>query len=380
MPREYDVIVVGAGPAGCMAAYTAARLGASVLLLEEHPEVGLPLACAEGLSRSMVTDYLEIKPEWISTELDGVIISRPDGQWFRLEYPEVGWIMNRKIFDSELAKMAVSEGVVLKTASRAVGIENNEVIVRSSDNQLRYRYKFLIAADGIASNVGRWLGIDTKLSLNEIETCAQYIIEDIETDPRYVKLIFGEEYAPGGYGWVFPKSGNCANIGVATSPLKTRRHPKLFLDKWVSREFPDGRIRDKIYACVPAKILRRFWGRNFFLIGDAARLTDPLSGGGIANAVKSGVIAGRNAIIRLKGGTDHFYSEIKREILNEIEFHYRIRNVYIKLTERDLDEVFKISRRIFEGQTVKDINMHRLVKELLLSSPRLFRLGFRLFF
>ncbi len=380
MSKNYDIIIVGAGPAGSMAAFTAAKLGASVLLLEEHPEIGKPLICAEGLSRSMVNNYLDIEPEWISTELSGIIISRSDGEEFKFKYPNVGWIMNREVFDSALSRRAVLNGTTLKLSSRAIGIEDNEVIVDKSGERIRYGFKFLIGADGMASNIGKWMGIDTRLNLYEIDPCAEYVIEDIEVDQHFAKLILGEKYAPGAYAWIFPKSSNCANVGLGLSPIKTKKHTKYFLDSLIREKFPKGKIKKRIYACIPAKILKRYSGVNFYLIGDAARFTDPLSGAGIANAIKSGVIAGRNAVLRLKGKKDYFKDEIKKEILNEIMFHYRVRKAYLKLNERDYSEIFNISKRVFDGHTVSDINMRSLVKELLLSSPRLFRVGFNLLF
>jgi digeranylgeranylglycerophospholipid reductase len=380
MSENYDLIVVGAGPAGSASAYTAVESGISVLLLEEHPQIGIPLTCAEALSRSTIKGYLDFEPEWISTELSGSMIRGPDDDEFKIEYPNVGWIMNRKVFDPALAKRAISNGALVETSSRAIGIEDNEIIVDNSGEQKRYGFKFLIAADGIASNVGRWMGIDTRLNRNEIESCAEYVIENIEIDPRYAQLIFGDEYAPGGYAWIFPKSYNSANVGLGISLLKTKKHPKHFLDNLVKKEFPGGKIKERIYGCVPAKILKKFSGENFYLVGDAARFTDPLSGAGIANAIKSGVIAGRNAVLRLKGKRDYFEAEIKSEILKEITFHRKIRNVCLKLTDHDYREIFRIGKRIFEGNTIDNINSRRLVREILLSSPHLFGLGFSLLF
>lgn len=380
MPSDFDLIVVGAGPAGCAAAFTAAKLGISVLLLEEHPKIGIPLACAEGLSRSTIKGYLEIKREWISQELSGSIVRGPDGDEFKIEYPNVGWVLNRRVFDPALAKMAVAHGTVLKISSKAIGIEGNEVVVNESGTKKRYKFKFLIGADGVASHVGRWMGIDTRLDLNEIEVCAEYLIEDIDISPQYTYLIFGEEYAPGGYAWIFPKSPSSANIGLGIAPIRTKKPAKYFLDRWVKKEFPSGEIKERIFGGVPAKVLKDFSGRNFFLIGDAARFTDPLSGAGIANGIKSGVIAGRNAVLRLREKKDSFKSEIKHIILNEVRFHHKVRNVYLKLTDREYKEICKIGKKIFRGKKVADINTHHLVKEILLSSPRLLMIGFNLLF
>jgi len=380
MPDIFDVIIVGAGPAGSAAAFAAAKTGISVLLLEEHPKIGAPIACAEGLGRSKIVDLLDIRQEWIDHEVSGAIVRSSQEEKFRIDYPGVGWVLNREIFDMALAQKALDAGAVVKTSTKAIGIDNNKLIVNEKGKKKTYKFKFLIGADGIASRVGRWLGIDTRLGLDEIAVCAEYLIEDIKIEPQYATFLFSHDYAPGGYAWIFPKSSSSANIGLGISPHVTRKRAKDLLDDWVRKDFPDGKIRRRIYGGVSAKILKKFSGKNFFLVGDAARLTDPLSGAGITNGIRSGMIAGRNVILRLSGKKDNYESEIKKEILNEIKFHLRVRDVYLKLTEEHYDEIFKIGRRIFQGRTIDDINVKHLVKEILFSSPRILTMGFKLLF
>lgn len=375
---KFDLIVVGAGPAGSSAALSAVKEDISVLLLEEHPTVGMPLQCAEGLSRSTIKDYLEIKTEWTSVNLTGSIVRGPDGKEFKIEYPNVGWILNRKIFDAEIAKMAVEKGAVLKKNSKVIGVEDDNVIVREGDEIKKYRYKFLIGADGIGSKVGNWMGIDTRLRLNEIEVCAEYLMENIKILPNYTYLIFDETIAPGGYAWIFPKSSSSANIGLGISPMKAKKRAKEYLDEWVKNEFSEGIIKEKIFGGVPAKVLKNFSGKNFFLVGDAARFTDPLSGAGIANGIKSGVIAGRNAVLRLKRKKDFFEKEIEKEILGEIKFHKRVRDIYLKLDDQDYIKIFQIGKKFFANKTINDINTRALVREVLINLPYLLPLGLRL--
>ena len=254
MMDSFDLVVVGAGPAGSAAAFTAAEEGISVLLLEEHPEIGIPVTCAEALSKSTIKDYLDVKPEWISQNLDGSIIRGPGDEEFKIKYPGCGWILDRTVFDLALANMATEYGAIIKKSTKAIGIKNNVIIVNEVGEEKSYSYKFLIGADGIASYIGKWLGIDTRLDLSEIEVCAEYLIEGIKVNPRYSYLIIGEEYAPGGYAWIFPKSDSSANVGLGISPLKTKEKAKYFLDKWVTKEFGASCIKKKIFGGVPAKI------------------------------------------------------------------------------------------------------------------------------
>jgi len=380
MRNDYDVIVIGAGPAGSAAAAAAAARGLSVLVMEEHDRIGQPLACAEGLSRSTVEGYLEIRPEWISQGLSGSIIRGPDGREFPMEYPEVGWILNRKVFDPALAQIAEGKGAKIKRSTKALGIEGNEVVANENGTRTRHHFKYLIGADGIASSVGRWMGLDTRMKLGEIEICAEYRLKNINIKSDYAYLIFGNKYAPGGYAWIFPKSKNSANVGLGLSPLRTKEKPKLLLDRWVAKEFPDAKIEERIFNAVPAKVLKTFSGKNFCLVGDAARFTDPLSGGGIANGIKSGAIAGRNAADIIRGRKNNLQSEMRAAVLDEVVWHKRVQNVYSKLDDRDLQKIFDIGERIFRGKTVTDINTRHLVRQILLVSPHLFALGFRLLF
>ena len=378
MTRAFDLIVVGAGPAGSSAALAAAEQGISVLLLEEHERIGVPLACAEGLSRSTIAGYLDIRPEWIAQPLSGSIVIYPGGGEFTIEYPNVGWVLDRKKFDPGLANIAQTKGATLKKSSRATGIQDNEIIVHENGRAVKYSFKYIIGADGIASKVGAWLGVNTRLHPGEIEICAEYRLSNIDVNPQYTYLIFGSKYAPGGYAWIFPKSEKSANVGLGLSPLVSKAKPKAILDRWVSDEFPQAKIEERIFGGVPAKILDRFHGADFCLVGDAARFTDPLSGAGIANGVKSGIIAGRNAAMMIRGQKSNLEAELKAEIIDEIRWHHRVRHVYLKLTDRDYQTVFGIAGKSLTGRMVTDINTRHVVKQILLHSPHLLRLGFKL--
>jgi digeranylgeranylglycerophospholipid reductase len=378
MLNDYDVIVIGAGPAGSAAAIAASEKGLSVLMIEEHDRIGQPLACAEGLSRSTIRGYLEIRPEWISQQLSGSIVRGPNGREFTMEYPNVGWILDRKIFDPALAGIAEEKGTVIKKSTKAIGVEGNEVIANENGKAKNYRFKYLIGADGVVSNVGRWMGLETRMGLDEIEICAEYRLNNVNIKTGYAYLIFGNMYAPGGYAWVFPKSKRSANVGLGVSPSVTKEKPKILLDRWVEREFPDATIEESIFSGVPAKVLRTYSGKNFCLVGDAARFTDPLSGGGIATGIRSGTIAGRNAADIIRGRKDHLQSEMRAEVIDEIVWHKRVHNVYSRLDDRDLQKIFDIGERIFRGKTVRDINTRHLVRQILLASPHLLGLGFRL--
>ena len=378
--EKFDLIIIGAGPAGSAAAYTAAQHGVSVLLLEEHSKIGIPVVCAEGLSRESIAGYLDVEQGWISQHLCGAIIRGPHDQEFMIDYPDCGWILDRATFDPALARMAANAGAEVKTRSKAVGLNDHTVRVTHDGRTVEYGYNFVIGADGMKSRVGTWFDVDTRLRIDEISVCAQYLLEDITVDPSYVWLLFGEKYAPGGYAWVFPKSSSSANVGLEISPVRTRRRVREILDDWIKREFPGAVVKQKIFGGVSAKVLNRFSGDQFYLVGDAARLTDPLSGAGIANGIKSGVIAGRNAVARLKGRKDTFLAELKQAVLKGITYSQGVRNVYVKMTDSEYGHIFRIGRRILSGHAVHGISIRRIVREVMIFSPLILKSTFKLLF
>ena len=380
MKTRFDVIIIGAGPTGSVAAMAAARNGVSVLLLEEHEHIGIPVVCAEGLSRSTIQDVLTIQPEWIAQPLHGAIIRGPRGHEFKIEYPHCGWILDRTAFDPALAGMAQQHGVILKTCAKAIGIEGDTVVVQEKNGTRKYHFVQLIGADGIRSQVGQWMGMNTRLDLHELTVCAEYSIEDIECDHLYATFIFGEEHAPGGYAWIFPKSRNSANVGLGIAPHITKKSAKSYLDKWITREFPRGRITRKVFGGTSAKVMKHFSGKNFLIAGDAARLTDPLSGAGIASGIKSGIFAGESAAARILGKRETYDKAIRKHILPEIRYHCRVRNGYIKLSDREYEMIYDICQTIFRDRTVTNISIRHIVTRIVLTSPTILRLAFSLIF
>ena len=123
MKTKYDVLIVGAGPAGTIAARTAARSGLSVCLVEKRPAVGAPVRCAEGIGKEALQEFIDPDPRWISAEMNGAAVVAPDGTKMVLESSmaggKVGYILDRKFFDRELAWQAADAGADIRVKTRA---------------------------------------------------------------------------------------------------------------------------------------------------------------------------------------------------------------------------------------------------------------------
>ncbi|MGB8656283.1 MAG: NAD(P)/FAD-dependent oxidoreductase [Candidatus Zixiibacteriota bacterium] len=387
MDERFDCIVIGAGPAGSMAAKTLAENGASVLLLEKHFRIGVPLACAEAISFSGLASFVQPDPEWISTNIHRVLLVSPSGKRLAIHHPDAGFVLNRKIFDQKMAQMVSSLGACVKTNSTAIGLLNGNddgvygVRVLEGGKEKEYYARVIIGADGVESLVARWAGIDSSLPLADIESCAQHLLGEVEVEPDRLEFYLGKSVAPGGYAWVFPKSNTTANVGLAVTPNQTSEKPQMLLDRFVKKRFSGFRIVESTMGGVPCyhrsmSLVRK----NVLLVGDAARLVDSLSGAGISNALLSGKIAGEVTGQFIRNGGSSFrpllryQDELLKQKGRELKFYSYCRAIYLKMTDEDFDGVVSFLGEYFGDATVTGIQPIHLVKAILKSNPGLLRL------
>ncbi len=379
---DYDVIVVGAGPGGSMAAKTAAEAGLDVLLIEKRQEIGTPVRCAEGVSREALEEFFEIEKSWIAREVVGAIIYSPDGTPIRMSAKmagnEVGFVLERKIFDRAIARMAAKAGadVVVKTTATAMRRFDGgvEVELRKMGEKFSLRSKLVIGADGVESRVGKWAGIDTTVKLGEMESCIQYLMTRIEFDADYTHFWLGNTYAPGGYIWLFPKGENTANVGIGVLPTKTKKGPKPHLDKFIEEHYPEGEIIEVVAGGVPVTgPIETAVADNVMLVGDAARHADPMTGGGIANAIKGGYFAGKVAkeAVNANNFSKEFlkrYDELWKNDFGETLRRNKI--IQKKMLKMDDETINKLMKSI-SGYDLEQISLKRLMIELIKKNPRI---------
>lgn len=308
---NYDVIVIGAGPAGSIAAKTAAEKGLNVLLVEKRQEIGVPVRCAEGVSKEAISRFVDVDRKWIAAEVKGAKVYSPDGTEVQMTEEmagdEVGFVLERKIFDRYLAKLAGRAGADVVVKTTATGIERGKdglkVNFRRMGEEFSEEAKIIIGADGVESRVGKWAGIDTTLKTDELEVCVQYLMTGIEFDPEYSYFWFGNEIAPGGYVWLFPKGNSTANVGIGILPKMAKLSAREYLDNFVKENYSEGEVIEMVAGGVPVKgPVKTAVADNVMLAGDAARHSDPITGGGIANAMKAGFFAGGVAAEAIEKG------------------------------------------------------------------------------
>lgn len=293
--RAVDVLVVGLGPGGAAAARAAASAGASVIAIERKRRIGEPVQCAEFVPAPLAEH----------TRAAGVLAQRVARMrtWLPSGGQEIsdhsGLMVDRAEFDRALAARAGEQGAELWTATRLLRLDARASIVavaRAGDVQT-LKYGVLIAADGPRSPSARLLGLP---ALPVVHT-RQYRVPLLRALHETV-IWLADDY-PGGYAWLFPK-GEYANLGLGADTryaidfkdALAGLHRRLVAEGVVGRE-----ILSRTGGAIPVGGMRACLAEgNVLFVGDAAGLTHPITGAGIAPAIQSGAAAGAAAARSLR--------------------------------------------------------------------------------
>ena len=368
IPEKFDLVIIGGGPAGSVAARFAAEKGVKTLLLEKDRDFGIPVRCGEGIGLENLDLFIEPSPKWIENRLEKVRLFAPDGTIVNLNLTEKGAIINRKVFDFELARLAAEAGAMVRNRCCAVGMEREDGFMRLKFEHFGEAYNvrspLVIGADGVESRVARWAGIDSSLPPIDLETCFQYTIHHPSIEDEFCEFYFGRRIAPSGYIWVFPKGGKTANVGVGVAGSETGfRSAKEYIDSFIEEHFPGASYLSSIAGSVPAKkTMKKLTVDNVMIVGDAGYQANPLTGGGIMSAMWGGMFAGKTAVKALEKGdfssrTLGEYPRLYMERIGETyDRHYRLKRAVHKLPDRVLNSTAVVINNLsFEERTMRRI-------------------------
>ncbi len=365
---KYDVIVVGGRVGGSTASLFASKSDVDVLMIEKRQEIGTPVQCAEGVTYGTF-ETLDIKPDetYIRSRIKGAHIHAPDGR--RISYEgelAEGMVLDRKIFDKELAIEAAKSGtdIMMKTTVKDLIIENHKVcgvVAKHLGKTIEISADVIIAADGIESNIARLGGLETIKTPKEICSCAQYEMVGMDVDPEYLKFYFGEKIAPGGYLWIFPKGDGVANVGLGIrSSVET---PIIYLNKYISKL--DATPVELNIGGVPISgPIDKTYTDGLLVVGDAAGQVEPITGGGIHTTISCARIAGEVAALSVKeeDNTSKFlkkYQDRWRDKFgNNLDKSVKYRKIADKLNDDDMNALAEF----IETQNIEAISKISVLK------------------
>jgi digeranylgeranylglycerophospholipid reductase len=368
---DCDIVVVGAGPAGSLAARTAAENGAITLLLEEHPKVGYPIYCAEGLSLGGLKDAgVDPKPPVVCQEITKARVFSP------------GYTLNREVFDSLLAEKATEAGADLLTSTKAIDLIKEDGVVIgvkavSGEETLEIKARIVIGADGHASIIRRKAGLGEWFS--DVVTCAQYRLGGLEIEePGVNEFYLGREVSPGGYAWVFPKSAEVANVGLGVRKIHTES-PIKYLKRFVANDprFKGAEIQLVNGGICPVSgVLDKAVSDGLMLTGDSAGQLIPATGAGIHSGLESGKMAGEVAAKAVEEGnvSEGRLSEYEKRFDSYWGERIRDSRKVVEMLDKFSDENLNILAKVMTHEDVLNLAngtmVARTLTRIVARSPR----------
>lgn len=362
---SYDVVVVGAGPSGSLCARNLARAGYAVLLCEKRPVVGVPVRCGEATGPvKRLSDFMTVNEDYIETHFTGVILHGPNDVNIRYDAGrELGVMLDRRIFDQDIARQAVSEGADLQTNARVfeVGpvIDGARIVrIEQNGNTFDVRAAMVVGADGAESLTGRLVGLKSRQLPPGTCTAIELRVKAQDPNPHHLTFWQGHGSINKGYVWVFPKvKSGVVNLGSGELIPKLGSQTQYDLSmEYKNRLYPDAEIEEVHGGAVPVSgNLLEYTADRFLLCGDAAHHTNPLTGGGIMSGIvggetaaswidkgfKSGDLSGSF----LKGYEGECWTRFGRAHLKE----RKIRDFALGLNLRDQTHFYRSFKTIVDG-------------------------------
>ncbi len=285
----YDILVVGAGPAGASAAAEAALRKMRVLVVERRSAVGVPIQCAEYIPKQLLGE-LDIAKRYIVQPVRG-LKTYLENQLVK-ETPAQGFIIRRDYFDRLLIEKAVQNGARLELSTKALERNGDRILVQSkSCPPQTITARVIIGTDGPLSTVASWFDrrIESLIAAVQVRVS---LVNRIDFAHVYFKPAFF-----GGYAWLFPRGAD-ANVGLGLKKKKDSPFsPGHLLEQFLQQHFREGMIKTnishRISGWIPAGLRNNIVHENIMLAGDAAGQTHPITGAGIFPAVTCGRMAGK---------------------------------------------------------------------------------------
>ena len=286
--QVWDVVIVGAGPIGGRCASLLSERGHSVLLLEEHSEIGRPFQCAGLVNpRAMKSVSLE---DTILQEIDGALIHGPSGILVPVgerNKPRT-FVVCRKRFDQGVVQQSLEAGAHIWLNSMPIDASVNDegvlLKVNNDGNIVDLKCKLLLGCDGAHSWTRRYFKMGKP---KELMIGFQAEVVGYQNDDRWLEMYSGSKVAPGFFAWVVPSGFGTHRIGIWSTAehLQGRSVEQCYHDLlkhplWAER-FSTVKETARYCGPIPCGMVKNPVKNRVMLVGDAAGMAKPTTGGGI---------------------------------------------------------------------------------------------------
>lgn len=360
--ENFDVVVVGAGPAGGRIARDLALQGFSVALLEEHASIGTPMHCS-GLVTRRTLEQANVGDDLILNAIRGAEFHLPSGHRMVVGGDrDHAYVIDRAELDRRIVAQAVDAGAVLMLRTRYMdhevtghavgGFQAGDVVVHAirDGERATFRARLLVGAGGAHSMIaGKLNGVRRRHLVHAVGA----VVTGVPVEPaNRVNVFLDADAAPGWFGWSIPLGDGTARLGTGSAVETTTARESL---SQLADLFPDtfanatviSRSAGAIATWAPARIV----GDRTLLVGDAARQAKPTSGGGIYAALVASGIAAREigaafhagdlSERRLQRYETAWYESFGREMRRS----YDLRQIATRLSARQLERLFEAVER-----------------------------------
>jgi digeranylgeranylglycerophospholipid reductase len=355
-----DVVVVGAGPAGCITAQRLAARGRRVVVVEEHAAVGAPVHCTGLIGREALNEFA-LPPRLVLGEAGRARFSGAAGQSVtaqgsgdRSDHIRA-LVIDRAALDLELADRACAAGAQFRLAWRAETITVGEagVMVTSRDGG-EVSARALVLACGASYRFHRQLGLGLpKTYLQSAQLEIPFAPEDHVDGVDDVEVRFGRAIAPGGFAWLVPLRRDGQPF-VRLGLMAESRAADLFADLWRSVASRGGLGQTPPTAprlkMLPLSPVARTYADRVLAVGDAAGLVKPTTGGGIYYGMLSGDLAAATLDAALRGNDlgrralRAYEQAWRRRLGSEIRAGLVFRKIAARLSDKAIDDLIELAR------------------------------------
>jgi geranylgeranyl reductase family protein len=330
----YDVIIIGAGPAGSAAAFECARSGLSTLCIEEHGTIGYPVQCAGLLSNTAFAEC-RVSERSVLAKVSGARVISGRGSEVLIDAKTTkAVVVDRGALDREMAECAANAGAEYQLKTAAYNISGTTLMTRGAHGNKEIQFRLLIAADGPRSTIARIHNMPrAKTYLAGIQ-----VDMPLACDPRFVEIY--PDASPDFFGWMIPAGTRRARIGLCSQTQVPERFA-AFQKKFGSDS------THLVTGTLPLGLMPKTYGSRTLFVGDAAGFAKPTSGGGVYTGIRSArhaaAVAGRccESDTFSDAALDEYEQRWREDIGRELELGYRIFLMRQKISATDVDTLIR---------------------------------------